>query len=45
MKRFEYADPNIGDKEMMITVPAILIGGGILSLPAEVSGTTIGSDG
>jgi spore germination protein len=30
---------------MMITVPAILIGGGILSLPAQVAGKTIGSDG
>ncbi|WP_164670183.1 GerAB/ArcD/ProY family transporter [Virgibacillus doumboii] len=45
MKRFEYADDAIRDKEIMIAVPSIVIGVGILSLPKSLAKPTIGVDG
>lgn len=45
MKWFAYADQKIGGKEVIITVPSMLIGGGILALPSELAKETIGSDG
>ena len=45
MKWFTYADPKIDDKEIMIIVPSMLIGGGILTFPRFVADETVGSDG
>ena|SRR5690625_1691766 len=45
MKRFAYADEKIGDKEVMIAIPSMLIGGGMLTLPNELAKLTNGSDG
>lgn len=45
MKWFTYADPKIGDKQIMIAVPSMLIGGGILTFPKFLAEETIGSDG
>ena len=45
MKRFEYADKFIGEHELMIAVPSIVIGVGILSLPKHLASVTIAADG
>ncbi|MEC5425653.1 endospore germination permease [Virgibacillus sp. C22-A2] len=45
MKWFDYADEKISDKEIMIAVPSIVIGVGILSMPRELAGATTSSDG
>lgn len=45
MKSFEYADETISDKELMIAVPSIIIGVGILTLPKELAEDTIAVDG
>lgn len=45
MKNFEYADGEIGYREIMFAVPSIIIGVGILSLPRQLSLVTKGSDG
>ena len=45
MRFFEYGDEKIGGKEIMIAVPSMVIGVGVLSLPRGVSIETIGSDG
>src|SRR5690625_3228947 len=45
MKTVNYADEKIGEKELMIAVASIVIGGGILSLPTNLAKDTIGSDG
>jgi spore germination protein len=45
MKWFDYADQKIGGKEIMIAIPSMLIGGGILSMPHDMAAETIGSDG
>lgn len=45
MKSFTYADSKIDEKEIMIVVPSMLIGGGILSFPSVLAGETNGSDG
>ncbi|WP_080875229.1 GerAB/ArcD/ProY family transporter [Oceanobacillus timonensis] len=45
MKRFKYADERISEKEIMIAIPSIVIGVGILSMPKELASVTVGSDG
>ncbi|GAB3800390.1 GerAB/ArcD/ProY family transporter [Virgibacillus kimchii] len=45
MKHFEYADEKISEQEIMIAVPSIVIGVGILTLPSQVAEPTIGIDG
>ncbi|WP_010529584.1 GerAB/ArcD/ProY family transporter [Lentibacillus jeotgali] len=45
MTRFEYSDDYISDKEILIAVPSIMIGVGILSVPKDLAEQTIGSDG
>lgn len=45
MKSFEYADETISDKELMIAVPSIIIGVGILTLPKDLAEDTIAADG
>lgn len=45
MKWFAYADQKIGRKEIVIAIPSMLIGGGILTLPSELVRETIGLDG
>ena len=45
MKRFAYADEKISSKEIMIAVPSMLIGGGMLTLPNALAMVTTGSDG
>lgn len=45
MKSFEYADEKVSDREIMIAVPSIAIGVGILSLPGDLASDTIASDG
>ncbi|MGN8648011.1 GerAB/ArcD/ProY family transporter [Gracilibacillus sp. HCP3S3_G5_1] len=45
MKTFEYADEKISDKQILIAVPAFVIGIGILSLPHSIASVTMASDG
>ncbi|MBR3121113.1 endospore germination permease [Oceanobacillus sp. FSL K6-0127] len=45
MKSFKYADEKIGEKEIMIAVPSMVIGVGILSLPKDLASATVASDG
>ncbi|QKY71445.1 endospore germination permease [Lentibacillus sp. CBA3610] len=45
MERFEYADNIIGDREIMIAVPSIVIGVGVLSMPRYIANPTIAVDG
>ncbi len=45
MKAFKYGDEKIGEKELMIAVASVVIGGGILTLPTNLAKVTIGSDG
>lgn len=45
MKTFSYGDEKIGEKELMITVASIVIGGEMLTFPAALADHTIGSDG
>lgn len=45
MKWFAYADRKISGKEIMIAVPSMLIGGGMLTLPHALAKDTTGSDG
>lgn len=45
MKPFKYGDEKISEKEIMIAVPSIVIGGGVLTLPRHLAEATIGSDG
>lgn len=45
MKRFEYADEKISEKELLFAVPSVVIGVGILSLPRDLAAETIASDG
>src|SRR5699024_176952 len=45
MKWFAYADQKISGKEIMITVPSMLIGGDMLTLPHALAKATTGSDG
>ncbi|AUJ25272.1 GerAB/ArcD/ProY family transporter [Virgibacillus dokdonensis] len=45
MRQFEYADEKISDNELMIAIPSVTIGVGVLSLPSLIAENTIGSDG
>ncbi|WP_188455075.1 GerAB/ArcD/ProY family transporter [Virgibacillus oceani] len=45
MKWFEYGDEKISHREIMIAIPSMVIGVGILSLPRSIAGATTGSDG
>ncbi|WP_026908021.1 GerAB/ArcD/ProY family transporter [Paucisalibacillus globulus] len=45
MKFFEYGNEKIGGKEILIAIPSMLIGVGVLSLPRNISSNMIGSDG
>lgn len=45
MKNFEYADEEIGQKEIILTVSSMMIGVGVLTLPRLVAKSTNSSDG
>ncbi|SFB14314.1 spore germination protein [Lentibacillus halodurans] len=45
MERFEYADNSIGDREILVAVPSIVIGVGVLSMPRDIASATIAVDG
>ncbi|WP_047984598.1 GerAB/ArcD/ProY family transporter [Ornithinibacillus californiensis] len=45
MKSLEYGDEKISEKEILIAIPSMVIGVGILSLPRRIADETIGSDG
>lgn len=45
MRQFEYADEKISENELMIAIPSVTIGVGVLSLPSLIARDTIGSDG
>ncbi|WP_040983954.1 GerAB/ArcD/ProY family transporter [Oceanobacillus jeddahense] len=45
MKRFKYADERISEKEIMIAIPSIVIGVGILSMPKQLASVTVAADG
>lgn len=45
MKRFEYADESISEKEILVAVASMIIGIGVLSLPKQLAKDTIASDG
>lgn len=45
MKSFEYADEKVSDREIMIAIPSIVIGVGILSFPRGLASVTTSSDG
>jgi len=45
VKRFDYADEFISEREIMIAVPSIVIGVGALSFPKSLASMTIAADG
>ncbi|CDO04190.1 Spore germination protein YndE [Oceanobacillus picturae] len=45
MGDFKYGDETISSREIMIALPAVTVGVGILSLPREIALLTIGADG
>ncbi|MFD2760244.1 GerAB/ArcD/ProY family transporter [Lentibacillus juripiscarius] len=45
MKKFEYADNQISDKEILIAIPSIVVGVGVLSMPRTLADQTNGADG
>jgi spore germination protein len=45
LKTFEYADGEVGSKEIMFAIPSMIIGVGILSLPRHLAVATNGTDG
>src|SRR5699024_1773381 len=45
MKWFEYGDEKISHREIMVAIPSIVIGVGILSFPRRIAINTIGVDG
>ncbi|MFD1066866.1 GerAB/ArcD/ProY family transporter [Oceanobacillus locisalsi] len=45
MKRFKYADERISERDIMIAIPSIVIGVGILSMPKQLASVTLGADG
>lgn len=45
MKRFNYADEKISSAELMIAIPSVIIGIGILSLPRSLAKESIAADG
>ena len=45
MRSFKYADEKINERELMIAVPSVMIGVGILTLPMDLASVTTSSDG
>ncbi|MFD1360881.1 GerAB/ArcD/ProY family transporter [Lentibacillus salinarum] len=45
MERFEYADNFIGEREILVSVPSMVIGVGMLSLPRQIASPTVAADG
>lgn len=45
MKKFDYADDKITEREIMFAIPSIVVGVGILSLPKDLAAATVSSDG
>lgn len=45
MKRFDYADDMISEREIMIAMPSMVIGAGIIILPRNLAAETAGADG
>ncbi|RYG73119.1 hypothetical protein EU245_07825 [Lentibacillus lipolyticus] len=45
MRKFEYADDQISDKELMVAVPSVVVGIGVLTLPRALAEPTNGVDG
>jgi|SRR5690625_1094814 len=45
MKWFQYADEQVSERELMIAVPSMMIGVGILSLPKDLAAVTSAADG
>ncbi|MFD1171161.1 GerAB/ArcD/ProY family transporter [Oceanobacillus picturae] len=45
VKSFKYADEKISDREVMVAIPSMVIGVGILSLPKNLATVTTASDG
>lgn len=45
MNPFKYSDEKISDRELMIAIPSVIIGVGVLSLPREIANVTLFSDG
>ncbi|WP_404457713.1 endospore germination permease [Oceanobacillus kapialis] len=45
MKDFKYADEGISSREIMMSLPAVTVGVGILSLPREIATLTVAADG
>ncbi|WP_100012557.1 GerAB/ArcD/ProY family transporter [Lentibacillus sediminis] len=45
MRDFEYSDERISSREIMVAMPSVVIGAGVLSLPSDLASITIGSDG
>ena len=45
MKRFEYADEGITGREIMILMPSVVIGVGVLTFPKGLAAVTVGADG
>lgn len=45
VKHFEYADEWISEKEIMIAVPSMVIGTGVLTLPKDLAAETMAADG
>lgn len=45
MKWFEYGDEKISHREIMIAIPSMVIGVGVLSFPRQLAAETVGPDG
>ena len=45
VKRFEYADEGITGREILILMPSVVIGVGVLTFPKGLAAVTIGADG
>lgn len=45
MRDFEYSDERISSREIMVAMPSVVIGAGVLSLPSDLASITIGADG
>src|SRR5699024_3764905 len=45
VKRFEYADEGITGREIMILMPSVVIGVGVLTFPKGLAAVTVGADG
>ncbi|MFC4559428.1 endospore germination permease [Virgibacillus kekensis] len=45
MRQFEYGDEQITDNEILIAIPSIVIGVGILTMPRSIAEDTVSADG